>query len=129
MPIVEVERLRVSYADVVAVEDVSFTADEGRITVVLGPNGAGKTSTIECLEGYRRPDHGTVRVLGLDPRTQRSELNRHVGVMLQNGGVATGIRAGEVVRLYASYYDDPRDPGELLDFVGLGHPRAASSSA
>ena len=121
MPIVEVEHLQVRYGDVIAVDDLSFAADEGRITVVLGPNGAGKTSTIECLEGYRRPTAGTVRVCGLDPRADRTELNRRVGVMLQRGGTYTAIRPIEAVRLFASYYDDPRDPETLLDFVGLDH--------
>lgn len=121
VPIVEVDHLRVTYGDVVAVDDVSFGADEGDITVLLGPNGAGKTSTIECLEGYLSPSGGTVRVLGLDPRTQRGELNRRVGVMLQRGGISTAIRPAEAVRLFAAYYDRPRDPDELLEFVGLGH--------
>lgn len=121
MPIVEVEHLQVRYGDLVAVDDLSFAADDGRITVVLGPNGAGKTSTIECLEGYRRPHAGTVRVCGLDPRADRAELNRRVGVMLQRGGIYTAIRPAEAVRLFASYYDRPRDPATLLDFVGLGH--------
>ena len=121
MPIVDVDRLEVRYGDVVAVDQLSFGADEGRITVVLGPNGAGKTSTIECLEGYRRPSSGTVRVCGLDPYTERTALNRRVGVMLQNGGTYTAIRPIEAVRLFASYYDHPRDPETLLDFVGLSH--------
>ena len=121
MPIVEVDRLQVRYGDVVAVDDISFGAHEGDITVVLGPNGAGKTSTIECLEGYRRPTSGSVRVCGLDPRADRTELNRRVGVMLQSGGTYTAIRPIEAVRLFASYYDTPRDPERLLDFVGLGH--------
>ena len=98
MPIVEVDRLQVRYGDVIAVDDISFGAHEGDITVVLGPNGAGKTSTIECLEGYRRPTSGSVRVCGLDPRTDRAELNRRVGVMLQSGGTYTAIRPIEASR-------------------------------
>lgn len=121
MPIVTVEHLEVRYGDVVAVDDVSFGGEEGRITVVLGPNGAGKTSTIECLEGYRTPTSGSVRVCGLDPRRDRTELNRRIGVMLQAGGTYTAIRPAEATRLFASYYDRPRDPDELLEFVGLAH--------
>ncbi len=67
MPAVEVADLRVAYGDVVAVDGVSFAAEAGEVVALLGPNGAGKTSTVETLEGYRRPDAGTVRVLGLDP--------------------------------------------------------------
>ena len=121
MPIVEVEHLEVRYGDVVAVDDVSFVGEDGKITVVLGPNGAGKTSTIECLEGFRTPNGGRVRVCGLDPHRDRAELNRRIGVMLQGGGTYTAIRPIEAVRLFAGYYDRPRDPVDLLDFVGLSH--------
>lgn len=119
MPVVEVDQLRVRYGDVVAVDGLSFSADAAQVTVLLGPNGAGKTSTIECLEGYRRADAGTLRVCGLDPVRDRAALNRRVGIMLQDGGVYPAIRPLEVLRLYASYYDSPRDPVELLSFVGL----------
>ena len=119
MTVVEVADLVVRYGTTTAVDGLSFVADEGRVTAVLGPNGAGKTSTIECLEGYRRPDGGRVRVCGLDPVSQRSELTSRVGVMLQEGGVHTSIRPREALRLYAAYYDTPRDPEALLDFVGL----------
>jgi ABC-2 type transport system ATP-binding protein len=126
VPAVEVAQLSVRYGDVVAVDGLDLTADAGRITVVLGPNGAGKTSTMECLEGYRRPSSGTVRVCGLDPIRQHDQLVRRIGVMLQNGGVYTGIRPPEVLRLFASYYDDPMDPDELLVTVGLEHRRHAT---
>jgi len=119
--VVEVEHLAVRYGDLVAVDDASFSAEQGRITVLLGPNGAGKTSTIECLEGYRRPTAGTVRVCGVNPWSDRGALNRKVGIMLQDGGIYTAIRPLEAVRLFASYYDSPREPRALLDFVGLSH--------
>lgn len=118
-PAVEVRDLVVRYGDVVAVDGVSLTAERGQIVALLGPNGAGKTSTVEVLEGYRRPAAGTVRVLGLDPRADHDRLVPHLGVMLQSGGVYTGIRPGEALALFAAYYDDPRDPEELLDLVGL----------
>lgn len=89
------------------------------MTAVLGPNGAGKTSTVETLEGYRRPDAGTVRVLGLDPVDQHAALVGRIGVMLQSGGVYSGIRPLEILRLFASYYENPIDPTELLELVGL----------
>ncbi len=118
-PAVEVADLTIRYGDHVAVDGLSFTAERGRITALLGPNGAGKTSTVETLEGYRRATSGTVRVLGLDPWSQHAELVGRIGVMLQTGGVYTGIRPPEVLRLFASYYDDPADPDELLERVGL----------
>ncbi|MDQ2679390.1 MAG: ABC transporter ATP-binding protein [Actinomycetota bacterium] len=119
MPCVVVEELVVRYGDSVAVDGVSFTAEAGEVTVVLGPNGAGKTSTIEHLEGYRRADGGTSSVLGLDPVRQHAELSRLVGVMLQHGGIPTGIRPPEVLAQYAGFFDHPLDPDELLRTVGL----------
>ncbi|HKH87200.1 MAG TPA: ATP-binding cassette domain-containing protein, partial [Acidimicrobiales bacterium] len=84
---VEVEDLRVAYGDRVAVDGVSFEAEAGEVLAILGPNGAGKTSTIETLEGYRRPGSGRVRVLGLDPIADHAKLIARLGVMLQKPGV------------------------------------------
>lgn len=115
----EVVDLVVRYGETVAVDGLSFDAPMGAVTALLGPNGAGKTTTVETLEGFRRPTSGQVRVLGLDPVTDHRRLVPQIGVMLQQGGVYTGIRPIEMLRLYASYYDDPHDPGELLERVGL----------
>jgi ABC-2 type transport system ATP-binding protein len=119
VPAVEVDELVVRYGDLVAVDGVSFTAEAGRVTAVLGPNGAGKTSTIEVLEGYRRPNGGQARVLGLDPIRDHRQLVRRIGVMLQSGGVYPGIRAGEVTKLFCGVYGDRHEPSELLALVGL----------
>lgn len=119
MAAVEVEGLTVRYGDVVAVDDISFTAPAGQITAVLGPNGAGKTTTVEVLEGFRRPDAGRARVIGLDPISNHAALTRRVGVMLQSGGVGPGVRVGEALRHAAALYDDALDPATLLDRVGL----------
>jgi ABC-2 type transport system ATP-binding protein len=56
--VIDVQRLHKSYQDTVAVDDVSFTVQEGEIFGILGPNGAGKTTTVECIEGLRTPDRG-----------------------------------------------------------------------
>jgi ABC-2 type transport system ATP-binding protein len=119
VPAIEVDDLTIRYGDHVAVSGLSFRAEPGRITALLGPNGAGKTSTVETLEGYRTPTSGRVRVLGLDPQRDHANLVARIGVMLQSGGVYTGIRPLEMLRLFASYYDNPADPAELLDLVGL----------
>jgi ABC-2 type transport system ATP-binding protein len=116
---IEVCGLTVRYDDVVAVDNLSFSAEQGEIVALLGPNGAGKTSTVETLEGFRRPYSGTVRVLGLDPVADHRELTRHIGIMLQEGGVYTAMRPLEVLRLFSAYYDDSEDPEALLDQVGL----------
>ncbi len=119
MAAVEVEHLTVRHGDVLAVDDISFTADAGKITTVLGPNGAGKTSTIEVCEGYHRPTKGTVRVLGLDPAAQQRQLSKRMGVMLQEGGVYPSSRVLETVRHYVALYDKGADAAALVDVVGL----------
>ena len=116
---VEVDSLVVRYGDVTAVDGASFVAEAGRVTAVLGPNGAGKTSTIEVLEGFRRPAAGRTSVLGLDPAADHAALTHRVGVMLQSGGVGSGVRALEALRHAAALYDHPLEPPALLSRVGL----------
>nr|BFF17547.1 hypothetical protein GCM10025730_10680 [Promicromonospora thailandica] len=89
------------------VDGLDLTAAQGAVTAVLGPNGAGKTTTIECCEGLRSPDGGTVRVLGLDPVADARRLRPRVGVMLQDGGLPTGVRALELLRHVAAMYAAP----------------------
>lgn len=116
---IAVKRLTKSYGDHTAVRDLSFDVRPGEVFALLGPNGAGKTTTVEILEGYRVADAGTVRVLGLDPRRDGAALKRQIGVMLQQDGLYPGLRAREVLDLYASFFDAPEEPGALLDLVGL----------
>ena len=91
----------------------------GELVALLGPNGAGKTTTVEIIEGYRRADGGTVRVLGQDPATGGPALRARVGLMLQGGGIDPRARPRETLRQYGGFHADPRDPDELLDLVGL----------
>ncbi len=105
------------YGDATALNGLSLTAAPGQVTALLGPNGAGKTTTVEICEGFRRPDSGTVEVLGLDPSDPA--LKARIGVMLQSGGVPATARAGEFLRLVASFYAAPLDPAVLLDRLGL----------
>jgi ABC-2 type transport system ATP-binding protein len=114
-----VENLVLDYGTVRAVGDITFRAYAGEVTMILGPNGAGKTSTIEVCEGFRFPDSGHIRVLGLDPQTQRSELNKRIGVMLQDGGIYPSARVGEVIRHYCTVYGKSVEPDLLLAQVGL----------
>jgi len=116
---VSVENLVVQYGTVRAVGGVSFAAQAGEVTIVLGPNGAGKTSTIEVCEGFRAGASGEVRVLGLNPKSQRHLLNARMGVMLQGGGVYPSIKVGEVVRQYCTLYGKSVDPNALIETVGL----------
>src|SRR5690606_2262406 len=118
-PAVEVTDLVKRYGETTAVAGLSFTAPAGAVTALLGPNGAGKTSTVEICEGFRRADAGTVRVLGMDPVADAARLKPRVGVMLQSGGVPTGARAGEWLRLMASFHARPIAPESLLERLGL----------
>jgi ABC-2 type transport system ATP-binding protein len=116
---VEVEGLVVRYGEVTAVDGATFEAAAGQVTAVLGPNGAGKTTSIEVLEGYCSPDAGTVRVLGLEPRSDHAALTHRMGVMLQAGGVGPSVRVHEALHHAAALYEHPLDPIELLERVGL----------
>jgi len=117
--VVQCSELVVRYGPVTAVDQVSFEVDAGEVVALLGPNGAGKTSTVESLEGYRRPASGRVRVLGLDPIADRRTLMPRIGVMLQKGGVYPVLGPRRVLRLFSAYYDRPRDAEELLELVSL----------
>jgi ABC-2 type transport system ATP-binding protein len=115
---VEVRDLVKSYGARRAVDGLSLRVERGTLLALLGPNGAGKTTTVEICEGFRRPDAGTVRVLGLDPHDPR--LRPRVGVMLQDGvGGYREAKALELLRLFAAYAAHPVQPGELLAMVGL----------
>ena len=107
------------YADKVAVDGLSLTVDRGTITAVLGPNGAGKTTTLETCEGFRAPQEGRVRVLGLDPTRQRRELLPRIGVMLQSGGAWSGVRAVEMLRHIAALHAHPLPVEMLVERLGL----------
>ncbi len=118
-PAVVVRDLVKEYDGRAVVAGLTLEAHRGEILGLLGPNGAGKTTTVEILEGYRRPDGGSARVLGLDPVRDARALRPRVGIMLQQGGLPPQVRAGEIVRLYASFFRDPEEPGALLGRVGL----------
>ena len=83
-PALEISGLVKRYGGRAVVDGLDLVAHHGQVTAVLGPNGAGKTTTVECCEGLREPDEGSVRVLGQDPLTQARDLRPRVGVMLQD---------------------------------------------
>jgi len=117
--IIEVRNLRKAYGDTVAVDDVSFTVQEGEIFGILGPNGAGKTTTVECVEGLRTADRGEISVLGLDPQRDRAELTQQLGVQLQDSQMPDRLEVAEALDLYSSFYRAPADWRGLLEVLGL----------
>src|SRR5256885_13497377 len=108
-----------SYGSRKVVDQLQFTVHKGEIFALLGPNGAGKTTTVETLEGYRTPDEGSVRVLGLDPIRQAQALKPRIGVMLQQDGLYPALTAREVLSLFAGYYERPQRIDALMERVGL----------
>ncbi|MFF1607788.1 ABC transporter ATP-binding protein [Amycolatopsis sp. NPDC058278] len=119
MPLIEVTDLRKRYGTRVAVDGVSFTVERGEIFGILGTNGAGKTTTVECLQGLRQADGGTISVLGLDPATEHAALTRRVGVQLQESRLPAKLRVREALELFASFYPQPADIDVLLDQLDL----------
>ncbi len=121
--VVEVSELRKQYGSHTAVDGVSFAVEEGEIFGILGPNGAGKTTTVETIAGLRKPDGGTIRVLGLDPQQDRERLRPLVGVQLQESELPERMTAAEAVELFASFYASPEDPTRLIGDLGLTEKR------
>jgi ABC-2 type transport system ATP-binding protein len=118
-PAVLCDQLVIRYGDTLAVDRLSLVGEHGQVVALLGPNGAGKTSTVEALEGYRKPAGGSVRVLGLDPIRDHPALVPRIGVMLQQGGVYPMLGPTRILHLFSRYYDDPEDPDRLIEQVGL----------
>jgi ABC-2 type transport system ATP-binding protein len=104
-----------------AVDNVSFEAPSGSVTVILGPNGAGKTSTIEVCEGFRTAKTGSVRVLGLDPVSDHRALTERMGVMLQGGGVYPSARVRDVVSHFCALHNKGVNATQLIERVGLSN--------
>jgi ABC-2 type transport system ATP-binding protein len=124
MPAIVVDGLVKRYSGRAVVDGLSFDVEAGEVLALLGPNGAGKTTTVEILEGFRTPDAGAVRVLGQDPGSDLRTLSARIGVMPQDGRMYARIKPAQAIRQFASFYDDPMDPEELLVSVGLGDVRS-----
>jgi len=125
MNVIEVHDIVKRYGGRPAVDGVSFAVEEGEIFAILGPNGAGKTTTVESIAGLRVPDSGTISVLGLDPRRDRAELRKRLGVQLQESELPEQIKVWEALDLYASFYDEPADWERLIVDLGLADKRDA----
>ena len=123
---ISVRNLVVDYKNLRAVDNISFEAKAGEVTVVIGPNGAGKTSTMEVCSGVRAATSGVVSVLGLDPKKDRGKVNSQIGVMLQDGGVYPSARVHEITRHYCNLYDNRINADELLESVDLTRQKKTS---
>src|SRR3954467_5344490 len=125
-PVIAVSKLGKRYGRTVAIDDVSLEVFEGEIFGLIGPNGAGKTTTMECVEGNRVPDKGTISVLGLDPRRDANALRQRIGVQHQEAQLQKRIKVWEAVDLWRSLYSGAvADSDALLAQLGLEGKRNA----
>jgi ABC-2 type transport system ATP-binding protein len=125
-PVIQVSGVRKTYGSMVAVDDVSFEVNQGEIFGLIGPNGAGKTTTMECVEGLRTPDRGTISVLSLNPFHDVYKLQDRIGVQLQQAQLQKRIKVWEAVDLWAALYQKKAVDGErLLEQLGLIEKRNA----
>ncbi|MGW1342956.1 ABC transporter ATP-binding protein [Kribbella sp. NPDC002412] len=111
------------YPDKVAVDGVDLDIHRGEVFALLGPNGAGKTTTVEILEGYRHADAGEVSVLGADPGRGDRHWRSRIGIVAQTSRDEAELSVAELVKHYAGYYPNPRDPDEVIAAVGLEEKR------
>ncbi len=125
IPVIAVSNLGKRYGRTVAVDDVSLEVFEGEIFGLIGPNGAGKTTTMECVQGNRVPDKGTISVLGLDPQRDANALRQRIGVQHQEAQLQKRIKVWEAVDLWRSLYDRVVDTDALLTRLGLDAKRNA----
>jgi ABC-2 type transport system ATP-binding protein len=120
--VISVSGLRKSYGSNQAVDGLDLEIEQGEIFALLGPNGAGKTTTVEILEGFRDRDSGEVRVLDFDPSTKGNagqQWRDRIGIVLQSTNDAGDLTVYESVSHFATYYENPKDPREVIELVGL----------
>jgi ABC-2 type transport system ATP-binding protein len=125
MTAVSVSGLHKTYGPHEALRGIDFEIEAGEVFGLLGPNGAGKTTTVEILEGYRTRNGGAVAVLGEDPQTAGTAWRERIGIVLQSSAMYPNLTVEEHLRYFAGYYASPRDPGEVIDIVGLAEKRDA----
>ena len=125
-PIIRAVEISKRYGTVSAIDRVTLDVQAGEIFGMVGLNGAGKTTTIECLEGLREADSGSLEVLGCNPATARTDLAELIGIQLQQSNLPPRLRVGEAMRLFRAQYARRADPAELLERLGLSEKKNAS---
>jgi ABC-2 type transport system ATP-binding protein len=126
--VIEVRNLHKSYGLLEAVDGIDLAIERGEIFAILGPNGAGKTTVVEILEGFRTRNSGEVRVLDFDPQLKGKgarEFRDRIGIVLQSTADAADLTVYETIYHFAGYYSDPRNPGEVVEAIGLGEKKNA----
>ncbi|KAA0547194.1 ABC transporter ATP-binding protein [Bacillus sp. BGMRC 2118] len=117
--VIELENIVKKYGDVKAVDGISFQVFKGEVLGIIGANGAGKSTTLEIMMGLRKPDSGSVKVLGMDLMEESEEVKQKIGIQLQQTALYDRIKVKEALELFSSYYDKKRDLKEIIESLGL----------
>ncbi|MFZ3387029.1 MAG: ABC transporter ATP-binding protein [Candidatus Hydromicrobium sp.] len=117
--IIQVENLYKYYGKIKAVDDISFKIYKGEIFGLVGPNGAGKTTAIECIEGLRKPDSGSLKVMDLNPTANGRTLRNSIGIQLQESQLPARLKVWEAISLFSSFYKKNIESTPLLKELGL----------
>lgn len=127
MPAIEVFELRKVYNNVPAVDSISFDVQDGEVFGLLGPNGAGKTTTVECIEGLRVPDGGSICLLGYTHQGNANGIKEQIGIQLQTTGLYPLHTVYELLKLFGSFYKRALPPDDLIQLVSLEDKRNTKS--
>ena len=125
---ITIERLRKTYGELVAVDDLSLAAQPGEIFALLGPNGAGKTTTVSCLVGLLRPDSGAIEVGGIDALARPREAKRIVSYVPESANLYRALTPDEYLTLKGRLFELDEEriataTTRLLDGFGLAPRR------
>lgn len=124
--VIEVRNVTKRFRDLIAVDDVSLDIRRGEFVALLGPNGAGKTTLVEMIEGLKKPQSGSIRILGRHWSSSERELRMKLSGVLQEPLFINKLRVGETLDLFGSFYGRPRSrTGEVLELIELGAKRKA----
>ena len=116
---IDVAALTKRFGTLTAVDNVSFSVEDGEVFALLGPNGAGKTTALECIEGIQEPSAGEIRVLGRDMRRERPTIKERIGVQLQASAYFQYLTLTEILELFGGFYSKRIPPKDLLERVQL----------
>ncbi|WP_010677451.1 ABC transporter ATP-binding protein [Bacillus timonensis] len=119
MNVIELNNISKSYGDVKAVDSITLQVKQGEVLGIIGANGAGKSTTLEIMMGIRKPDSGSVKILGLNADKASNEIKQKIGIQLQQTALYDRIKVKEALKLFSSYYDKKRDLQEIIETLGL----------
>jgi len=124
MSLLEVSHLRKSFGNTIAVDDLSFSVEEGEIFGLVGPNGAGKSTTIKMLTTLLHPTSGSMVLNGVNPAEDQDEARRSFGIVFQDPSLDDELTAWENMEFHGVLYAVPKNLRrqrieEMLKFVEL----------